>query len=517
VSNTGPGVEGVFSKALVGLWWSYISVAVRMILSFLLLAMLARLLSPVDFGLFGMVLIFAGLIEMIGRLAVGPAVVQRFDLTDRHTETGLALVLALGVILAVMLWSLAPLIGWVFNEPGVPRLLRTLSVVSVINSVGVIPEHLLRRELRFKSLAAADLLSELVGYGLTALVLASFGYGVWALVWGTIMRRSVHVAVVFVGRPPPLRLRLRIREAMELLQYGSALSLVGFFNFIAQRGGYFVVGRWLGATSLGYYTQAHRLTSVPFEALSLTLLNVLFPAMSARQKNVDRLQAVYLSGVEMLSLLVVPASAAVFVNAPEIVAVVLGRQWATIVSVLQVLVIALPFRLCGALNVPVIRALGGVYPEAWRQAIWAFLVVFGCYLGSRWDLGGVAVSVVIASIVVQVLMTHLALSLLDLGWTNLLKCYAPALWVGVWVGMATWAVSEQARAISLPFSLSLSLAFIVCFASFLVSVYFAPSFARLTSSRWIMSHVNLEALGPSGCRIRNGLAKLLRVAPQPRA
>lgn len=514
MSNTSHRAEGVFSKTLVGLWWAYLSVTVRMILSFLFLAILARLLSPVDFGLFGMVLIFAGLAEMIGKLAVGPAVVQRLELTDRHTETGLTLVMAIGVILAVVLWLLAPQIGWVLDEPKVPRLLRTLSVVLIINSVGVIPEHLLRRDLRFKNLAAADFLSELVGYGLTTLFLATYGFGVWALVWGTIMRRLVHVAAVFVGKPLPLRFRLRIHEAKELLQYGSALTLVGFFNFIGQRAGYFVVGRWLGATSLGFYTQAHRLTSVPFEAFSLTLLNVLFPAMSARQKKVDRLQTVYLSGMEMMSLSVVPASVAVCVSAQDIVVVVLGRQWVAIAPILQVLAVALPFRMCGALNVPVIRALGGVYPEAWRQAMWALLVVCGCYLGSRWGLAGVAVSAVVAWAVIQVLMTHLALSLLKLGWPCLLKCFKPALWVTAWAGTATWAVSAQTRAISLSPFLSLSTEFTVWLASFLVCMYFAPPFARLNSSAWIMSHLNFDGLGSSGSCLRNGLAKLLRVAHQ---
>ena len=511
MSDPNPRAPGLISKTLAGLRWAYLSVAARLILSFLFVAILARLLAPIDFGLFGIVLIFVGLVEMVGRLAIGPAVVQRLDLTDRHVQTGFSLVLAIGVILAAMLWLLAPSIGWFFDESVLPRLLRTLAVVMIINSIGVMPEHLLRRDLRFKNLALADILSETVGYGLTALVLASHGFGVWALAMGTIMRRAVHVAVVLMYSPPSWHIRFSLREAKELLHYGSALSLVGFFNFIAQRGGYFIIGRWLGSTSLGYYTQSYRLVSAPFEAVSLTLLNVLFPAMSARQQQLDRLQIVYLSGVEMLALLVVPASILVCVSAPELVVVVLGGQWGAIAPIVQVLAIALPFQICGALNVPPIRALGGVYREAWRQAIWALVVVSGVYFGSRWGLSGVASSVVVASVMIQFFMTQLALSLLKLDWSCLLRCYVPALWAGVWSGLAALAVSKLAHSVSLPVFFVLGLESLALFAVALVAVYVAPLFAWPVYSEWILAHIHFEALGLPGYCLRNGLAKLLHV------
>ena len=508
--NINSQASGLTSRTLAGLKWTYLSVAVRLLLSFLFVAILARMLAPSHFGLFGMVLIFVGLAEMLGRHAIGPAIVQRLDLTERHVETGFLLILAIGAILTTTLWLLAPQIGRLVDEPVVPFLIRAASLVTIVNSVGIVPEHLLRRALRFKSLAVADMLAESAGYGLTALVLASQGFGVWALVWGTIMRRAVHVAVVLFYNPPSIKLRFSWRQAKELLRYGSGLSLVGLFNFIAQRGSYFVVGRWLGAAPLGHYTQAYRLVSVPFESVSLTLLNVLFPAMSARQQHIDRIRAVYLSGIEMLSLVVVPASVVVFISAPELVAIVLGGQWGAVVPVVQILAFGLPFQICGALNVPPIRALGGVYREAWRQATWSLTVIGGVYVAIPWGLNAVAVWVVLAWVMIQLLMTQLALSLLKLEWSRIFRCYVTSLWVGVWSGVTVWAVSEQLRSLSLSVFVSLSLQFFCWLVSALAAVYFAPRFARLTSSKWIMTSVHFESMGLPGHYLRNGLNTLLR-------
>ena len=501
--------KGLTSKTLSGLQWTYLSFVGRITLSFCIIAVLARMLAPSHFGLFGMVLIFVGLAEMVGRHAIGPAIVQRIDLTDRHVDTGFLLILTIGAVLTAATWSLAPQIGRLFDEPMVPVLTRTASLVLIVNSAGVVPEHMLRRALQFKNLAVADILAEAVGYGLTALILASQGFGVWSLVWGMIMRRIVHVVVVLVFNPHSLKLSFSLQEAKALLQFGSGLALVGLFNFIAQRGSYFIIGRWLGAASLGYYTQASRLVSVPFEAVSLTLLNVLFPAMSARQQQIDRLQVVYLCAVELLSLLVIPASALVIVGAPEMVAIVLGSQWQAVVPTVQILAVALPFQICSGLNVPPVRALGGVYREALCQAVWALAIVVGVYFGIRWDLRGAAVSVVISWVLIQLLTVQLALSLLELDWRRFLRCYVPALWAGAWSGVAAWAMAQYVGALPLPAFGILFLEFLAWLVTLLAAMYIAPPFARPRFSAWVMTHLHFERLGPMGYCLRRGLRELL--------
>ena len=173
-------------------------------------------------------------------------------------------------------------------------------------------------------------------------------------------------------------------------------------------------------------THAWRVAGAP-NRLGNVLQKVLFPAMAERQERLDRLRPVYLHGMEITSLLAITASVPMALCAPEIVAVLFGPQWDAAVPVLQILAAGAAFHTCNIINIPAIRALGAVYREAWRRALFALLMVFGVWVGVRWGLAGAAAAIVAARILLHLLLTQLALDLLGLRWRRLLRCHAPVL------------------------------------------------------------------------------------------
>ena len=295
-------------RTLSGLGWSYLSTFTKALLSLLVLVILARLLTPVDFGLLAIAWIFILLGARFGQSVVGPAIVQRYELTDRHIQVGFTLSMAVGIAIMAIILLLAPLVGEFFNEPRAARVLQVLSVIFVINGIGVIPVHLLRRNLHFRQLMVADILAYSLGYGLTAVVLAFQGFGVWSLVWGEIIHRMIHTATATWYSPQHLRPGWGLREAADLLSTGAGFSLARMFEFIARQGGHFIIGRWLGAASLGYYSRADRLIVLPRNYVSQSLFQVLFPAMAQRQQGRDRIATIYLHGIETLALVALPIS-----------------------------------------------------------------------------------------------------------------------------------------------------------------------------------------------------------------
>lgn len=316
------------ARALGGIGWSYLNVVGKALLTLLVLAVLSRLLTPGDFGLLGISWIVMDFGNRIGLTGIGHVIIQRSELTRCHIETAFALSVVIGGVIGAFVWISAPFFGLVFDEPIVKRLLQVLSAAFVIGGVGVVSGHLLRRNLRFKELMVADLLAYAVGYGLTATILAFHGFGVWALVWGELVRTLIYTVMVALYVPLRLRPLLAIREeAADLVFRGAGISLIQMFEFIIRAGGIFVVGRWLGATSLGYYTRADKLASIPLEYVGGSLFEVAFPAMAQRQRNINWLRDIYLYTIEMLSLLMLPVSVMIFVSAPEIAVVVLGEQW----------------------------------------------------------------------------------------------------------------------------------------------------------------------------------------------
>ena len=217
-----------------GLGWSYLATFIKALMSLLVLVILARLLEPVDFGLLAIAWIFVLFGLRVGQAFVGPAIIQRSELTERHIQAGFTLSLIAGVFLAVIIYLLAPLVGGFFNEARASRVLQALSVIFLINSIGNVPVHLLRRELRFRELMFADILAYSIGYGFMAVILAYQGYGVWALVWREIMHKVIHTLMVFRCIHVRLYPRWAPDEATDLLSTRAGFSLARIFEFIAR-------------------------------------------------------------------------------------------------------------------------------------------------------------------------------------------------------------------------------------------------------------------------------------------
>lgn len=495
-------------RTLGALGWSYATVVSKTLLTLLVLVTLSRLLDPRDFGLFAIAWILVELAVRFGQAGIGHALIQRDELTDRHIEAGFTLSVITGGVIAAAVWLAAPLVGRLFDEPAVIQPLQTLAPAFVVAGAGVVSAHLLRRGLRFKQLMAADLVSYLAGYGLTATALAFRGFGVWALVWGELVRVLLYTAAVTLYAPPRLRPRLPARESAEILSPGVGLAVVQVFDFVVRMGGCFVVARWLGAAPLGYYTRADRLASLPFQYVSGSLFEVAFPAMARGQRRLDQLRLVHLHCMELLSLAATPLSVLMVVGATEVVAVVLGGQWDATVSVVEVLALAIPFQTCGVLNVAAVRATGAVRQETWRQAMHAVLVVLGAWFGSRWGLSGVAAAMVGAQVAAHLLMTQAALSLLGLRWRQLLQRWLPALWAGAWGALALWLAVGWLRALALPGVAALAAETVVWGAAVAAALVFTPSFARLRSLPWALANLPFDALGPPGRWLRSGLRRL---------
>ena len=497
------------ARTQTGLKWSSLATITQALLAVLILSVLSRLLSPTDFGLYGIALIFVGFAETAIRVGIGPSVVQRIELTDQHTEVAFTISVVIGAVMAVGTWLLAPVGGTLFNEPIVSKMLRTMSVVLAIIGVEAVPDHLLRRHLRFRNLMMANLLSQVIGGGLTAIVLALLGFGGWSLIWGKVIHHAVYTLTLLRCMPLSLRPRLAVREAIDLLNYSTGIVLSWVFYFIAQQGPSFIIGRYLGTASLGYYTRAWSLLSLPLR-FHHALRQVLFPALSARQRQTNLLRVVYLHSIEILLLAAVPVVSMLFIGSPEIVAIILGEQWNAVVLIIQIFALASLFFLSDAINLPLIRAIGATYGEAWRQAVFALLAVAGAWLGSHWGLGGVTASVLGALLAVHVLLTQLVLSLLGLRWGQLLRCHLPMLWAGACVTPVLWLTAQQARAVSLPAWLSLVIECLACIAAFVLAVYFSPRFARPRSIGWVLKNVHFDALGAPGHLLHNALARMER-------
>lgn len=502
-------------RALSGFKWQTVATGGSALVSLATVMVLARLLTPQDFGQLAVAQAFITLADVFGQRGLGPAIVQRFELTRRHVATGFTMALALGVLLAGAIWALAPWLVRLVDAPDAEPVVRALAPLVLLGGAGLVSDHRLHRQLRFRSLMAATLLSRVIGSGIVAVGLALLDYGVWALVWGALAQRAGYCVAV-LAFAPPRGLGAGRQEASDLARTGGGFSALALTSVAAGQSLRLMIAGTLGSASLGLYTRARSL-SVVASRFGRVLNRVLMPAMARRQRRIHRLGSVVLNGVEVLALAALPLSLLIALSAPEIVRVVLGSQWDGAVPVLSILSLTAALQMINAMYTPVIRALGAVYRETWRRALHLALLIGAVWAGSRWGLAGVAVAIGAVRLVLHALLVHLALGLLKIGVGTLLRRYAPALWTGAWAAAALWPAAGAVRAAQWPTAAALAFELAVWGAAAGAAAYLAPPFARSCFPHWGLKQLPFDAMGLPGRWAGKALGHLARRWPAPAA
>jgi len=420
------------------MFWTASSNGLNAVLKVVVLIVLARLLSPADFGILGAALIVIGFSAIFSQLGLGPALVQRRELEPRHIQTAFAASVAFGVLLAGLLWATAPAIARFFHIENSVEVLRALAWVFPVKGLSGVAECLVQRDLRFRWLATRDLLGYALGYGLVGIVLAWAGWGVWSLVIAQITQTVLNTAILLSVRPPALRPLPSWRAFVELMDFGVGFTAARIANFMANQGDNIVVGRVLGPQALGIYTRAYQLMAVPTTLFGDVLDRVLFPTMARVQDDPPRLAAAYLQAVASIALVMLPVGVVMTVLAPEVIVVLLGSRWVEVIPPFQVFAIALLFRTSYKMSDSIARATGAVYRRAWRQAIYAALVFAGAWVGSRWGVTGVSVGVLVSLVINFILMADLSLAVAHTTWRRFVEAHVPAVLTAVLAGSITW-------------------------------------------------------------------------------
>jgi O-antigen/teichoic acid export membrane protein len=334
-----PATDGLTAQTLRGAKWSYLSTLVNAGLQVIVTAVLARLLAPSAFGLVAM----AGLVLRFGQyfaqMGVGQALVQRRDLTGDHMAAGFWVSVVVGALFSGLAWIGAPLVAGAFNSPSVVGILRVMGLSFVVSGVSAASFAVLRRELRFKEIAVVETASFAMAYGV-GIAMAFAGYGAWSLVVAGLGQAALASLAFLALARPRLALVVRWQPYRQLLGFGTKISAVSFLEFLNSSLDTMVVGRFAGATLLGYYSKALNLTGLPLYYMSTSLSRVLLPSFSRIQDDVPRIRKVYLEVMTLFAGIGLPVALGMSGAARELVAVLLGSQWGLSVPVTRLVALA---------------------------------------------------------------------------------------------------------------------------------------------------------------------------------
>lgn len=420
--------ENLARSTLSAFGWQYTSFIGQALMQLLVLAVQARLLTAEDFGVMGLAMIFVGFAALFSQMGVGPAIIQRPELTALHIRVGFTISVLLSLIFTILMIAIAPLVAVFVKNDQVTGVMYAVSLNFLFAGFGVVAESLLKRNLKFKRLMKANVISYAIGYAGVGIVMAVMGFGVMALVGATLGQSLLKSVLLLAYNPHPVKPSLARNEMRELIFFGGGFTLAHFLNYSANQGDYFVVGRMMGSEALGIYTRAYQLMMLPAKYFGQVLTVVLFPVMSKIQSSRARLARAYLGGIAMVTLVSAPMGVLMVTTAPEIVEILLGPNWSQTVVPFQILALGVVARGSYKIDDSLARAMGMMYQRSVRDAIYAAAVVIGAFIGLRWGLVGVAWGVLAAVVINYILAIQMSVRLLECTWGQVLQALVPSIY-----------------------------------------------------------------------------------------
>ncbi len=300
------------------------------------LMILARQLSPEDFGLVGMATAFTGVLSVFRDFGLGAAAVQRSDVTDEQISNLFWVNVGFGIVLALITAALAPAVVAFYREPRLLWVTVILAFGFFCNALGVQHSAVLQRQMRFTALSVVNVIGLAVS-SVAAIVLASAGYGYWALVAMTVLLPvaltiGVWVTAAWIPRLPKKGVGLR-----SMIHFGGTITLNSVVVYIAYNLEKALLGRYWGADAIGIYGRAYQLVNVPTDNLNSAVGEVAFSALSRIQDDPQRLRSYFLKGYSLILSLTIPASIFCALYAPNLISILLGAKWKEVVPIFRLL------------------------------------------------------------------------------------------------------------------------------------------------------------------------------------
>lgn len=384
------------SKTAKGVSWGFIDNLLSSGISFLIGLLLARILSPEEFGVVGITMIFVAVSNAIADGGFSNALTRKLQVDDRDYQTVFTLNFTASLLLYLVLFASSPLLAFLFRDKQLEDVIKVISLVIVFNGFSIVHRTMLIREVNFKTQAKISIVSSLssavVGVGL-----AYSGYGIWALVAQQLIRNGLNSILLWTTRRWIPHFTFSYSRFKELFGYGSKILLSSLIDTIYNNIYYMVIAGLYSSRMLGLYSRAEQFTSVFAVNFATVLQKVSLPVLSRFQNDEERLKAGYNKLLKNAMIITAVALAGFGAMAKSIVVIVIGAKWLPCVPFLQILCLAALFQPMNMINQNVlqVRGLSGLFLklEMIKKAIAVAIIGLGIYIGIYGLLwGSVAIS-----------------------------------------------------------------------------------------------------------------------------
>jgi len=336
------------NKAILGVKWTTLSTIVITVFQIIQLYVLAKLLTPKDFGLMAIVIIITIFIRNFSDLGVSAALIHYQDTDSEQMSTLFWLNIIVGFFLFSLVLISSPLISEIYSEPILKNLLIILSFSFIISPFGSLFHTVFQKELQFGVIAKIEIIGAVIGVS-CVIILAYWGYGVWSIVYGQLVGFSIRALLfLIIGiKYYEISFYFNIKKVKKYLDFGFFQVGEKAINFLSERADQFLIGYLLGSQSLGYYNFAFNIVNQPVTLINPIFTKVAFPVFSKVQNQKDLLKNYFLKVLKILLLINAPIFLGLVVIAPGFIQFIFGEKWSESIILIQILSFLSIFRAIG--------------------------------------------------------------------------------------------------------------------------------------------------------------------------
>ncbi len=378
-------------KTVKGVSWSFIDSISSQGITFLVGLVLARLLTPEDYSLLGIIVIFISVFNSIVDSGFSNALIRKTDATDRDYNTVFVSNLVLSVILCASLYLSASAIAVFFSRPPLTDLLKVMSFIIIINAFAIIQRTILMKKIDFKTQTKVSVISS-VSSGVVGIGMAVAGYGVWALVGQQLSRQSINTVFLWIYAKWHPKLQFCVDSFTELFGFGWKLLASSLIDTTWREIYQVVIGKCYAPATLGQYTRAQQFASIFSSNMTTVIQRVSYPVLSTIQDDKDRLKASYKRIIKISMLPTFVFMLGMAGCAKSMIQVLVGDQWLPAVPFLQIICFQMMLYPLHSLNLNMLQVEGRsdlfLKLEIIKKIIAVVPVLLGIFVGIYWMLIG---------------------------------------------------------------------------------------------------------------------------------
>lgn len=441
--------------------WSTVDRFGNVLLQFVVNLVLARLLTPEDYGCVGMLAIFIAVSQTLIDGGFCSALIQKQDVTSKDYSTIFYWNIAFSVLLYAVLYAIAPNVAEFFKVPILCDVLRVLGIVLIVSSLGLVQRVQLRKQLKIKQLALVNLFSLIVS-ALVAIRMAFMGFGVWSLVAMQLLNNFIASIVFwFITKWRPM-IYFSIAKLKSLFGFGGYLLAASILQEFSKNMQGVIIGHKFSALEMGLYSQAKKLEEVACSTFSQVIVQVMFPVYSEIQNDISRLRDVLKNNIRLIAFIIFPIMAVLIVVAGDLIPFLLGDKWRPVVPYFQVLCLGGFFTCLQNVNFYAVAAIGKSDTLfRWSFYKWGLLIVL-LLVGVYWGIYGVLLSMVLSELNIFMVNALLVNKYLKMPLKTQLVACAPALFISL---LSSAIVIFASHFIDIHFFLQIIFFFIIYFSS----------------------------------------------------